>query len=105
MTGGVYFLELTFNERTALWHPHLHVIFEGAYLPHPVAKSTWLDVTADSFVVDVRALNGASGAAGYVTKYATKAVGASIWTNAGRLDEAMGALAGRRCFQTFGDWL
>lgn len=104
MTGGVYFLEVTFNERTDRWHPHLHVVFEGGYLPHEVAKATWLDVTEDSYIVDVRPLNGAGGAASYVAKYATKAVGASVWTHPRLLDEAMRALTGRRCFQVFGDW-
>lgn len=104
MTGGVYFLEITYNERTDRWHPHLHVVFEGGYLPHEVAKTTWFDVTGDSYIVDIRSLNGASGAATYVAKYATKAVAASVWTIPHLLDEAMRALTGRRCFQVFGDW-
>jgi len=104
MTGGVYFLELTYNERTSRWHPHLHVIFEGSYLPHAIAKEVWLDVTGDSYIVDLRPLSGARGAAGYVAKYATKSVNASVWTAPARLDEAMSALAGRRTFQPFGGW-
>jgi len=104
MTGGVFFLELTFNERTDRWHPHLHVIFEGAYLPYAIAKNAWFDITGDSYIIDLRSLSGARGAAGYVTKYATKSVNASVWTAPARLDEAMTALTGRRTFQPFGAW-
>lgn len=104
MTGGIYFLELTYNERTIRWHPHLHIIFSGGYLPHVTAKETWLDVTGDSYIVDLRSINGAAGAASYVAKYATKSVNASVWAHSDRLDEAMAALAHRRTFQTFGDW-
>lgn len=102
--GGVYFLEVTFNEHTERWHPHLHVLFEGEYLPQPVAKMTWLDVTGDSYIVDLRPINGPDGAASYVAKYATKAVSATVWTSPRRLDEAMKALTFHRTFQTFGTW-
>jgi len=104
ITGGIYFLELTYNERTSRWHPHLHVIFEGGYLPHAIAKETWLEVTGDSWIVDLRPMNGANGAAGYVAKYATKSINSTVWAQPDRLDEAMQALAGRRTFQTFGSW-
>ena len=104
LAGGVYFLEVTFNERTERWHPHLHVLFEGRFLPHDLVKNAWLDITGDSYIVDVRRLNGPDGAASYVAKYATKAVGASVWTNPRRLDEAIAAIAAHRTFQTFGSW-
>lgn len=104
MTGGIYFLELTFNDRTEMWHPHLHVLFAGSYLPHAIAKQTWLDLTGDSFIVDVRQLRDRRGAATYVAKYASKSVAASVWTSPSRLCQAMLALEGRRTFQTFGDW-
>lgn len=104
MTGGIYFLEITYNDQTERWHPHLHVVFAGSYLPHALAKTAWLDITGDSYIIDLRPLNGANGAASYVAKYATKAVGASVWTNPTRLNEAIGAMAGKRTFQPFGDW-
>lgn len=104
MSGGIYFLELTYNERTLRWHPHLHVIFEGGYLPHKIAKETWHEVTGDSWIVDLRPMNGSNGAASYVAKYATKAINSTVWAHPDRLDEAMQALAGRRTFQTYGDW-
>ena len=104
MTGGIYFLELTYNERTACWHPHLHVLFGGFYLPHALAKQTWLDLTGDSFIVDVRRLRDRRGAASYVAKYASKSVSASVWAHPRRLDQAIAALDRRRTFQTFGTW-
>lgn len=104
MGGGVQFLELTLNPRTGLWHPHLHVLFEGRYLPHGVARDTWHDVTGDSFVVDIRQLPTIAVAAWYVAKYAAKAVSASVISDHVRLTEAVTALAGRRVFNTFGSF-
>ncbi len=104
LSGGVSFLELTLNEDTRCWHPHLHVICEGAYIPHAWLSAKWLEITGDSFIVDVRALRGADAAAGYVSKYASKALSASVVRDSERFVEAVDALQGTRTFNTFGDW-
>ena len=104
LRGGVAVLELTVNETTQLWHPHLHVIFEGAFLPQRVASRHWHDVTGDSFIVDVRALRTHQYAIAYVAKYATKALPTSIWRSPNHLDEAVEALRGVRALNTFGTW-
>lgn len=102
--GGVYFLELTLNQKTDRWHPHLHVLFEGSYLPQELVKRLWLEITGDSFIVDVRALRDSEAAASYVAKYASKSLDAHVWRSPDRLAEAIVALNGRRAFQTFGGW-
>lgn len=104
MTGGIYFLELTLNTQTRQWHPHLHVMFEGSFLPHEIAKREWHDVTGDSYIVDIRRVGDSRSAASHLAKYASKALGASVWNDHDRLREAMIALAGRRTFSTFGTW-
>lgn len=104
LVGGLYFVEITYNNRRDQWHPHLHVIFEGGFLPHELAKQTWLHVTGDSYVVDVRALHNSHAAASYVAKYAAKAVSHHVWTCPARFKEAIVALHGRRTFHAFGHW-
>lgn len=104
MRGGVFFLELTRNPTTGLFHPHLHVIFEGAYLPVDLCRKHWLSVTDDSFIVDVRDIKTAKHAAAYVAKYASKSIDRSIWNDAKALIETMNALRGTRTFSTFGNW-
>jgi hypothetical protein len=97
-------LELSRNRETGAWHPHLHVLFEGNYLPHAVARDAWHSVTGDSYIVDVRAIRTVAQACGYVVKYATKATGANVWTHPESLHEAMISLVGRRTFNSFGTW-
>lgn len=102
MTGGLYFVELTINEETGLWHPHLHILFVGDYLPHATCRAEWLSCTGDSFIVDIAGVRGAGHAASYIAKYAGKAVPRSVWNNPDRFHEAILAFKGRRLFSYFG---
>ena len=104
ITGGVWFLEITRNTETQQWHPHLHVLMEGTFLPQQVLKRTWHEITKDSFIVDIRAIRDTNQAADYVCKYATKGCDASVWTDPVALQEAITALAARRTFNPFGTW-
>lgn len=104
LRGGVYFFEITYNAKIRMWHPHLHVIFEGGYLPADLARSTWLSITGDSYVLDIRFIRNVKLAASYVTKYAAKCINASVWSEPRALDEAIRALERSRTFNTFGSW-
>lgn len=104
MWGGVSFLEVTYNAKTSTWHPHLHIIFEGLYLPTDIARSTWLSLTGDSYIIDVRFIRNTRLAASYVTKYAAKTINASVWTIEPAFIEALEALQHCRTFNTFGTW-
>lgn len=103
--GGIAFFELTLNNRTGLWHPHLHVLFEGTYIPHAKIKEAWFDITGDSYIVDVRAVRTVAAAVSYVAKYAAKAVSHSVLADRGKLVEAIGALKGTRTYATYGNWI
>ncbi len=102
--GGAVLLELTWNPETTLWHPHLHVILEGLFLPHTFVKSAWLDITGDSSIVDIRLIRNRDHVIRYITKYVTKPVSAKVTRNADALQQAIVALAGRKTLFTFGTW-
>lgn len=104
MMGGLYFVEITLNQTTGQWHPHLHVLFTGAFLPHRLASNEWLSCTGDSFIIHLVRLSGSDTAASYVAKYAGKAVPTSVWRSPDHFHEAIVALSGRRLFSTFGDF-
>lgn len=104
LLGGVTFLELTLNPDTRCWHPHLHVICEGTYINHTWLSQRWLAITKDSYIVDIRHLRGSDAAAGYVSKYASKAISANVLRDEERFIEAILCLRGTRTFQTFGTW-
>lgn len=73
VTGGIWFFELTLNAREE-WHPHLHVLIEGKYLPHRALCRAWEQETGDSYIVDIRAVKDDASAAEYVAKYAVKPI-------------------------------
>lgn len=102
LTGGIYFLELTTSDKTGLWHPHLHVICTGRYLPKDLLAKHWLSSTGDSYVLDIRYIRSPGHAAGYIVKYAGKALSPKVWKHPERFAEAIQALSHRRTFHTFG---
>lgn len=102
--GGLYFLEITLNEETQQWHPHLHALLQGSYLPIDVVRKHWWSITKDSFICDIRWIKSPGHAVGYITKYASKSIPSKVARNPDKLNEAMIALAGLRTFNTFGAW-
>lgn len=102
VTGGIAFLELTYNADATIWHPHFHILVEGSFIPHRALKKLWYAITGDSFVVDIRAIRSNTHAAHYVTKYASKPFNNTFLGRPGPLDEALIALKGRKLLMTFG---
>lgn len=104
VTGGMAFLELTFNAKADTWHPHFHIIIEGTYLDHSQLRKLWYYITGDSFVVDIRPVPDNRTTGRYVTKYASKPFNNTFLNRDYALDEAVVALKGRKLLFTFGKW-
>jgi len=102
--GGIAFLEISRNAKSNHWHPHLHIITTGAFLPVARLREAWLSVTRDSHIVDIRWVRSADNAASYVAKYATKSVPNSVLADPAAFAQAVAALAGRRTYLTWGTW-
>jgi hypothetical protein len=43
--GAIAVLEVTFNQKSATWHPHLNVVFDGPYMPKQELNAVWLRST------------------------------------------------------------
>lgn len=102
--GGVAFLEVTYNPDTNRWHPHLHVLCVGAWIPQSTLSATWDQITGGSFIVDVRTVRDLNQVASYVLKYATKPMNARLYRHPPKLLEAIVALNGRHLCLTFGSF-
>lgn len=72
VNGSIAVLEVTFNEKTKQWHPHLHIVLDAQFLDQKQLSKQWLQITLTSKIVDVRALKSFSSAAKYLTKYLLK---------------------------------
>jgi len=102
--GGVAFLELKRSTRSDRWHPHLHLIVEGRYIPHPDLKHEWGIVTQGDSIVFIRGNIDTAKLTHYVCKYASKPMDPSFIRIPEWLDEAVFALKGRRLVTTWGGW-
>lgn len=73
--AAVWSYEVKLGAGSGLWHPHLHMVAMAEHQPdqHQLAAE-WHDITGDSFIVDVRAIDEADPARGFleVFKYALK---------------------------------
>jgi hypothetical protein len=70
VAGGVYAVELTHDPVTG-WHPHAHAIWLSDEYPTATAVSSeWLDLTGDSFIVDVEPLRSEQQQSDDVDPYA-----------------------------------
>ncbi len=71
ITGGVWFFQLKYNLSTEQWHPHIHCLVAGQFLPHNRLKQLWHKITGDSYVVDIRPVRDLENASTEVARYAT----------------------------------
>lgn len=97
--GGIWFFEIKRTKDG--WHPHLHVLLEGGFLPQHAIREDWHRITGDSFIVDIRPIANGKKAAEYVSKYATKPCQFRNLKLELR-QELYIALLDRRCVGTFG---
>lgn len=102
--GGIAFLEVKRSRDGRSWHPHLHVLTTGRFLPQTQLAAAWLSVTGDSHIVDIRWIRRAGDACDYVAKYAAKGCCGTVIADPPALREAVAALAGRRTYLTYGTW-
>jgi hypothetical protein len=102
--GGAVMLEVTYDPLHGLWHPHLHVLFEGSYFPHDCLRDMWHRITGDSYIVDIRPVDGPAHVHRYIAKYVAKPCSSEIVRHDTVLDEFLQALHGKRLCATFGVW-
>ena len=102
--GGIAFLEVTRGKQKDHWHPHLHVLLQGRFLPQNELAAVWLKVTGDSRVVDIRLVRSKARVIRYVAKYVTKTTSPSIHNQPNALIEAIEALRSKRTIIPFGTW-
>lgn len=102
--GGAAVLEINFNRQTGRYHPHLHCVTVGRFLPQHWLAEEWCKCTHGSNVVDVRYLRNTEATAKYVTKYLTKPIDHDVYASPPHLQEAITALRGQKQLFTFGSW-
>lgn len=104
VVGGVAFIEIKWSAKRQRWHPHLHCMLQGRYLPVGPLSQLWFKITHTSRIVDIVYVKDGSHVTHYITKYASKPLDHTVTIQPDRLDEAVDALKGKRLCLTFGTW-
>ena len=100
--GTLSFFEVKISKKDGRWHPHLHILIDGHYIAKQQISDLWLEITGDTFIVDIHQVKNPEHAAGYVAKYAAKSIDHAVWRDPNRLQEAMAAFTNRRLFNASG---
>jgi hypothetical protein len=72
VSGGIWFFQIKLSANRKSWHPHLHCIITGKYLPKMELSRLWLNITGDSKIVDVKMIRNARETATYVARYSAR---------------------------------
>ncbi len=99
--GGIWFFQVTYNNFTHQYHPHLHCLLDSNYIAHAVLSNAWLRTTASSRVVDIRTVNDPNKAAEYVARYAASPLNLSDFQKS-EYSEIYEAFRGLRICGTWG---
>lgn len=102
--GGWAVIEVTWNNVRKQWHPHLHILAQGKFIPQKELATAWQQASAGSYVVDIRAVDESQGSVKELTKYAGKCPPLELEENAEELAiEYYTATKGRRMVLPFGN--
>jgi Replication protein len=71
---GYSFGEVTFNVTTRQWHPHLHILMFGVYLPWKALHAAWCKASGVKAACWIDEIDSGGAAARYVAKYVGKPV-------------------------------
>lgn len=99
--GGLWFIQVTRNDDSCQWHPHLHVILDGDYVPQRSIAAAWQNVTTTSRIVDIRKIRTPEYASRYVSRYVSRPMPLKDLPVNERT-ELFFAFAGKRLVGTFG---
>jgi len=80
------------------------VLWTGRYFPKDALRRLWLQITGDSYIIDVRLVRSREDLVTYLTEYLTKTIAKRVLSDPDRLTEAVLALHGRKLLVTFGNW-
>lgn len=100
VTAGLYTLEVTLNQKTGQWHPHLHIIYQGEYIHQKALRALWNQVTGDSDIVWIEEVRDRAGAAQELAKYVGKPQRVKDWTPT-QIRTYADAVNGARMYQAF----
>lgn len=99
--GGIWFFQIKKSVTDHLWHPHLHLLIVGDYVPRRRLSYMWSQVTFGSTVIDIRTITDPDRASRDAARYAA-CPGSLVGLSLDDACELVGAMHGRRICGTWG---
>ncbi len=99
--NGVYTREATVNTRTGLFHPHLHIIYDGDYLAQKRLRYIWHSITKGSDIVWIQDVHDPIKMARELATYVIKPADSDSWLDS-TLQQFAAAVHGMQMLHTFG---
>lgn len=101
VTGGIWFFHIKRSKDDGLWHPHLHCLVTGLYIPKSRLRRLWVEVTYGSFIVHIRSVHETDKAASESARYAAAPANLAAMNLADRV-ELVECMHGKRICGTWG---
>lgn len=99
--GGIWFFQITYNEKTEQWHPHIHALLDAEYMDHAFLKVAWSKITQGSTIVHIRAVHNPDATLSHNARYAARP-SALLSIPEERWPDMYEAFKGRRICGTWG---
>lgn len=99
--GGIWFFQVTYNQKRREWHPHIHALLDSNFIPHEKLMPIWHKITGDSTIVHIRAVDNPKKTLAHNARYAARPsalikIPEFLWP------ELYNAFSGRRICGTWG---
>ncbi len=96
--GGVYSMEFTYSKETG-WHPHIHALVDGDFVPQVKIASAWREITGSSQVVWIARAKRSKQVLKYILK-----PGQDLLDDPAALDNFLTVIQGRHFVSGWGRW-
>lgn len=93
--GAIAAVQVTRNSTTGLWHPHLHILAVGDWMPKAELESAWDKAIGDKTYAWIEPIHSRKSAASYIARYIAAPNELTKWPDDALIEYAE-ALAGRR---------
>ena len=70
--GGIWFFQVTYNQKTGEWHPHIHALLDADFMLHAKLMSDWYNITGDSTIVHIRNVDNPEITLSHNARYAAR---------------------------------
>lgn len=101
---GLAVIEITINQETELWHPHLHILAPCRFIDYTLLRKAWRKATGGSHIIDGLKITNTDRAARYLAKYLGKPPSDFILENEELLNDYYVALRNAKMLLPFGDY-